>query len=214
MNICLGDHIRIRDVAVECLVKLFHIGVCHAQGTIDLRWRGDAHVPWELGRRGDNGEECQALQPWAIGTVQFEIDARYGTMRDDMVVEPADAMNRKGHDDVRFDAQYFIANRLLDRRPSATTSRISSTSSVSGRAPRRSFLRGIAGSSGKEGTSQRSRISSSSWNACRIGCMTACSSIASIQYRVCHRDGYSGVSSRSSPTSRSGVRHFSSTCSM
>jgi hypothetical protein len=46
-------------------------------------------------------------------------------------------------------------------------------------------------------TAQRWRISSSSWNVCRIGWMTACSSIESMQYRDCQWDWYSGVSSRS-----------------
>src|SRR4030095_2581596 len=49
------------------------------------------------------------------GAFQFEIDARHRKVRDNVVREPADAVNWKGHDDVRFDAQYFIANRLLDR---------------------------------------------------------------------------------------------------
>ena len=88
MNLCSGDHIRIRYVAVECLVKSFHVGVCHLEGAIDLRWCGDVHVPWELGRRGDNGEERQTLQPRVLGTVQFEIDARHRKVRDNVVGNP------------------------------------------------------------------------------------------------------------------------------
>jgi hypothetical protein len=67
MNLCPGDHFRIRDVAVECLVKPFHIRICHLEDAIDLRWRGDVHVPGELRRRGHNGEERQTLQPCVIG---------------------------------------------------------------------------------------------------------------------------------------------------
>jgi hypothetical protein len=47
--------------------------------------------------------------------VQVEINARHREMRDDMVWEPADAMNRKRHHDVRLDTQYFVANWLLNR---------------------------------------------------------------------------------------------------
>src|SRR5688500_4595325 len=114
MNLRLGNHLRIGDVAIECLMKSLHIGVRYLERTIDLPLRSDVDVPWELGGRGDKGEERQALQPWALGTVQFQIDSWHGKMRDDVIVEPTDAMNRKGHDDVRFEAQYLIANRLLD----------------------------------------------------------------------------------------------------
>ena len=114
MNLRLGDHIRIRYVAVECLVKSFHIGVRHLERTIDLTWRGDVHVPWELGGRGYDGEERQTLQPWVIGAVQIEVDARHRKMRDNVVVEPADAMNRKGHDDVRFDTREECSFYYID----------------------------------------------------------------------------------------------------
>ena len=57
MNLRPCDYIGIRYVAVERLVKSFHVGVCRLNSTIDLRWCGDVHVPWELGRSGSNGEE-------------------------------------------------------------------------------------------------------------------------------------------------------------
>ena len=105
MNLRPCDDIRIRYVTVERLVKSLHVGGCHLKGTINLRWCGDVHVPWELGRCGDHSEERQTLQPWVLWTSLFEIDARHRKVRDNVVGEPADAMNRKGHDDMRFDAQ-------------------------------------------------------------------------------------------------------------
>ena len=64
------------------------------------------------------------------------------------------------------------------------------------------------------GRRQRFAMSCSSCKVWRIGCITACSSIASMEYSVCHRDRYSGVSSRSSGTSWRGGRQRSSKCSM
>jgi len=57
MDLRLSDHIGIGDVAVERLVKSFHVGVRHLECTIDLRRRGDVDMPRELGRCGDDGEE-------------------------------------------------------------------------------------------------------------------------------------------------------------
>ena len=71
-------------------------------------------MPGKLRRRGYESEEPQTLQPWVIGSVQIEIHAGHRKMRDNVVVESADAMNRKGHHDVRFNTQYLIANRLLE----------------------------------------------------------------------------------------------------
>ena len=54
------------------------------------------------------------LDPWVIGTLQFEIDPRHRKVGDDVIVQPTDSVNRKRDKDVWFDTQYLVPNHLLD----------------------------------------------------------------------------------------------------